>query len=298
MIATLDPRVLSAISDLELVARVTVDGTIAGLHRSPFHGYSAEFSQYRPYRAGDDLKYVDWKLFARTDRFFTKQFRETTNLPSLLALDGSASMGYAGANGVAKFTYARLLAAALAHLLTGQGDGIGLVVYDDAVRQFVPSRTGRSHVRSLLVALSRVEPRGGTAAASALRRASELLKRRGLLLLFSDLYDDEDGVERELRRAVRIGHDVAVFHVLTAEEMTLGLAGEVDVQDLETGQTVLTRASAAREAYLGRFGAFLDRWRTRCTSQGIDYTRALTDTPLDEVLRGFLLRRRVAGPAR
>jgi uncharacterized protein (DUF58 family) len=298
MIATLDPRVLSAISDLELVARVTVDGTVAGLHRSPFHGYSAEFSQYRPYRAGDDLKYVDWKLYARTDRFYTKQFRETTNLLSLLALDASGSMGFAGANGITKFTYARLLAAALSHLMAGQGDGIGLVVYDDTLRQFIPSRTGRSHLRSLLVALSKVEPAGRTAPAAALRRGAELLKRRGLILLFSDLYDDEEALERELRRAVRMGHEVAVFHVLTAEEMTLGLAGEVEVEDLESGQTVLTRASVASGPYQERFSAFLARWRTRCTSHGIDYTRALTDAPLDEALRGFLLRRRVVGPPR
>lgn len=298
MIATLDPRVLSAISDLELVARVTVDGTVAGLHRSPFHGYSAEFSQYRQYRAGDDLKYVDWKLYARTDRFYTKQFRETTNLLSLLALDASGSMGFAGANGITKFTYARLLGAALSHLMTGQGDGIGLVVYDETVRQFIPSRTGRSHLRSLLVALSKVEPAGRTAAAAALRRGAELLKRRGLILLFSDLYDDEEALERELRRAIRMGHEVAVFHVLTPEEMTLGLAGEIEVEDLESRQTVLTRASVARAPYRARFGAFLERWRARCTSHGIDYTRALTDAPLDEALRGFLLRRRVAGPPR
>src|SRR4029453_7038831 len=231
MIATLDPRVLSAISDLELVARVTVDGTIAGLHRSPFHGYSAEFSQYRPYRAGDDLKYVDWKLYARTDRFYTKQFRETTNLLALMAMDASGSMSYAGSNGVTKATYARLLGAALSHLLSGQGDGIGLVVYDAAVRQFIPSRTGRSHVRSLLVALSRVEPGGRTAAAAALTRASELLKRRGFIILFSDLYDDEEAIEKELRRAVRMGHEVAVFHVLTPEEGTLGLTGEAEGED-------------------------------------------------------------------
>jgi uncharacterized protein (DUF58 family) len=298
MIATLDPRVLSAISDLELVARVTVDGTIAGLHRSPFHGYSAEFSQYRPYRAGDDLKYVDWKLYARTDRFYTKQFRETTNLLALMAVDGSASMGYAGANGVTKATCARLLGAALSHLLSGQGDGIGLVVYDAAVRQFIPSRTGRSHVRSLLVALSRIEPGGRTAAASALKRASELLKRRGLIILFSDLYDDEQAVERELRRAVRMGHEVAVFHVLTPDEVTLGLTGEVEVEDLESKQTILTRGSAVRPEYQRRFGEFLERWRTRCAAYRIDYTRAMTDAPLDETLRGFLLRRRAAGPPR
>ena len=298
MIGTLDPRVLSAISDLELVARVTVDGTIAGLHRSPFHGYSAEFSQYRPYRAGDDLKYVDWKLYARTDRFYTKQFRETTNLLALMAVDASGSMGYAGANGVTKAVYARLLAAALSHLLSGQGDGIGLVVYDTKVRQFIPSRTGRSHIRSLLVALSRVEPGGTTAAASALKRASELLKRRGLIMLFSDLYDDEDAVDRELRRAVRMGHEVAVFHVLTPDEVTLGLTGDVEVEDLESKQTVLTRASAVRGQYQARFAEFLERWRTRSAAYGVDYTLAMTDTPLDETLRAFLLRRRSAGPVR
>jgi uncharacterized protein (DUF58 family) len=298
MIATLDPRVLAAIADLELVARVTVEGTIAGLHRSPFHGYSAEFSQYRPYRAGDDLKYVDWKLFARTDRFYTKQFRETTNLLSLLAIDASASMGYGGSYGVAKIDYARLLAAALSHLLSGQGDGIGLVVYDDAVRQFVASRTGRSHARSLLVALSRAEAGGRTAAAPALRRASELLKRRGVILLFSDLYDDEEAMETELRRAVRMGHEVAVFHILTPEEMTFGIKGEVEVEDLESGQRVLTGGAESRSLYAERLSEFLRRWESRCTRYGIDYSRVVTDTPLDEALRGFLLRRRAAGSAR
>ena len=171
---------LSAIADLELVARVTVDGTVAGLHRSPFHGYSAEFSQYRHYRPGDDLKYVDWKLFARTDRFYTKQFRETTNLVAHLAVDASGSMGFAGANGVSKLAYARLLAAAVAHLLLGQGDGVGLVVYDQTVRQFIRGRSGRSHLRSLLVALSKLQASGRTAAAAPLKRAAEMLKRRGL----------------------------------------------------------------------------------------------------------------------
>ena len=139
----LDPALLTAIADLELVARVTVDGTISGLHRSPFHGYSAEFSQYRHYRSGDDLKYVDWKLFARTDRLYTKQYRETTNLVAQLALDASASMGFRGRAGVSKLEYGRLLAAALAHLTITQGDAFGLVVYDDGLRQFVPSRTGQ-----------------------------------------------------------------------------------------------------------------------------------------------------------
>src|SRR6187200_1300945 len=138
----LDPATLSALRDLELIARVTVEGSVAGLHRSPFHGYSAEFSQYRHYRPGDDLKYVDWKLFARTDRLYTKQFRETTNLLCQIALDASASMNYAGAAGITKFQYARLLAGSLAHLVSRQGDAVGLVTYAGAIKQYLPSRGG------------------------------------------------------------------------------------------------------------------------------------------------------------
>ena len=287
----LRPDVLAAIADLELVARVTVDGTVAGLHRSPFHGYSAEFSQYRHYRPGDDLKYVDWKLFARTDRFYTKQYRETTNLLAELVVDASASMGFADANGVSKLDYARLLAAALAYLFAGQGDAIGLVVHDDAVRQFVPSRPGPTHLRSLLLSLSKVTASGRTATAGAVRRAAELLKRRGLLIVVSDLYDDEEGVGAELRRAVRMGHEVAVFHVLTRSELDLAVGGDVQMEDAETGRAVLTNADAIREAYRGQLREFLERWRTRCAAEGIDYTLAVTDLALDTALRTYLLKR-------
>src|SRR6478672_5414945 len=162
MSALLDPAVLSSIRDLELVARVTVDGTVSGLHRSPFHGYSAEFSQYRHYRSGDDLKYVDWKLFARTDRLYTKQFRETTNLPASIAVDASASMDYAGSGTVTKFEYARLLAASLAYLVSRQGDAVGLATYADGLTHYLPSRGGQAHLRSILLTLGRARPGGPT----------------------------------------------------------------------------------------------------------------------------------------
>src|ERR1700754_945368 len=158
--ALLDPATLTAIGDLELVARVTVDGTISGLHRSPFHGYSAEFSQYRHYRPGDDLKYIDWKLFARTDRLYTKQFRETTNLLCQIALDASASMDYAGSGAITKFEYGRLLAASVAHLVSRQGDAVGLVTYADALKHYLPSRGGQAHLRSVLLTLRRTAPSG------------------------------------------------------------------------------------------------------------------------------------------
>jgi uncharacterized protein (DUF58 family) len=293
----LDPRVLASIADLEMVAKVVVDGSVAGLHRSPFHGYSAEFSQYRHYRPGDDLKYVDWKLFARTDRFYTKQYRETTNVLAEIALDASGSMGFSGAAGIAKLDYARVLAAALAHLISRQGDGVGLVAYDDEVRQFIPSRTGPSHLRKLLVALAAIRPSGRTAAARAVRRSAELLKRRGLLIVLSDLYDDDDAMETELRRAIRMGHEIAVFHILSREETDFDLSGQLELEDLETGATVVTDAQAIRESYRARIHDFIRGWQTRCTQHGIDYTPVVTDMPPDVALRAYLLKR-ASAPAR
>jgi uncharacterized protein (DUF58 family) len=292
----LDPVVLTSIGDLELVARVTVDGTVAGLHRSPFHGYSAEFSQYRHYRPGDDLKYVDWKLFARTDRFYTKQYRETTNLVAQIAVDASASMAYAGERGVAKIEYARMLAAALAHLVSTQGDGVGLAVYADALRTYIPGRTGQAHLRGVLIALSKMRAAGATAAASAWKRTIDLQRRRGLLIVISDLYDDDRQVEDELRRATRIGHEVAVFHVLAREEIEFPFNGDFRFEDLESRGHVVAGPSAAA-GYRRAMAGFLERWRTRCATVGADYTLVTTDTPLDVALRRYLIRRR-AGPAR
>jgi len=295
MSLSLDPGALAAIADLELVSRRIVDGTISGLHRSPFHGYSAEFSQYRHYRPGDDLKYVDWKLFARTDRLYTKQYRETTNLVCQVALDVSASMDYrATSGGVSKFEYARLLTSALAHLISRQGDAIGLVTYADVLRQYLPSRGGQAHLRSLLLALKRAGPGGKTDAAAALGRAIDLFKRRGLLIVVSDLYDERPDVERALMRASHIGHDVIVFHVLTRDEVELPFRDDIEVEDPESGQVVVSNGRAAATPYREAISAFLERWRTRSSTYGIDYVRLFTDQPLDAGLRAYL-RRRVAG---
>jgi uncharacterized protein (DUF58 family) len=286
----LAPVLLSAISDLEFVARVAVEGALSGLHRSPFHGYSAEFSQYRDYRAGDDLKYVDWKLFARTDRIYTKQFRETTNVRVQVVLDASASMGYRVESGVSKLDYGRMLGAALTHLTAGQGDATGLTVYDERIRMYLGSRPGRTHLRAVLTALANTVAAGKTASAEALRRAIDLLRSRGVLVLISDLHEDEDTVEAELRRASRMGHDVTVFHVLTADELAWRWGGDLELEDSETGQRVLSSGAAGAE-YQRRVHMFVQRWRERCTAAGIEYVLARTDAPLDHTLREYLLHR-------
>ena len=286
------PDVLAGIADLELVARIVVEGLVSGLHRSPFHGYSAEFSQYRHYRPGDDLKYVDWKLVARTGRVYTKQFRETTNMAASIVIDTSASMlfpGPAKAGPYAtKFRYATILAAALAHLIATQGDAIGLVARD----RFMAPRTGRHHLRALLAALSTVRTEGEWNAADVIRRGAERLKRRGLLVVLSDLYDAEDRVFAELRRAARMGHEVILFHVMSRDEIEFPYANDVEFSDLETGRLVAVNGREARRTYTDALAAFLERWRSRAGAEAFQYSLVVTDTPPAAALRKFILSRR------
>jgi uncharacterized protein (DUF58 family) len=297
----IDSRILARISDLELVARIVVDGLVSGLHRSPFHGYSAEFSQYRHYRPGDDLKYVDWKLAARTDRVYTKQFRETTNMAASFVVDTSASMSFSSAGapgstqpGVSKFHYGRILAAALAHLVAMQGDAVGLVTRD----RFLPPRTGRHHLRSLHAALNALQAGADWQAADVVRRAAERLTRRGILLVFSDLYDVEARVFAELRRAARMGHEVVLFHIMTRDEIEFPYERDVEFADLETGGVVAVNGREARRAYLDSLAAFLERWRTRAGAEAFQYSLVVTDTPPDAALRRFLLSRAGGGEFR
>jgi uncharacterized protein (DUF58 family) len=283
----LELNVLAAIADLELVARIVVDGLVSGLHRSPFHGYSAEFSQYRHYRPGDDLKYVDWKLVARTDRVYTKQFRETTNMAAAIVLDTSASMGFPS-EGLSKFRYGVIIAAALAHLISGQGDAVGLL--DGA--GFLPPRAGRQHLRRLLAALSVLEAGATWDGPAIIRQAAERLNPRGLLVVLSDFYEDEERTLGELRRAARMGHEVALFQILSAEELELPYRRDLEFTDLETGARLAINAGLARRQYQDAVAAFLERMRSRAIAEGFQYSLIITNTPPDRSLRNFLLARR------
>ena len=283
------PEVLAGIADLELVARIIVEGLVSGLHRSPFHGYNAEFSQYRHYRPGDDLKYVDWKLAARTDRIYTKQFRETTNMASALVLDTSASMAFPA--GVSKFRYAVMMAAALAQLISMQGDAVGLNAPRGTGPIFLPPRAGRPHLRRLMVALTTLEPHGTWRPDETVRRAAERLGRRGLLILISDLYDEEERTFAELRKAARMGHEVIIVQTMSREELDFPYRRDLEFADLETGRTVAVNAGFARREYKDAVAEFLERCRMRAGAEGFQYSLAVTDTPPDRVLRSILLAR-------
>jgi uncharacterized protein (DUF58 family) len=288
----IDPALLMRVGDLELVARVVVEGAVAGLHRSPFHGYSAEFSQYRPYRPGDDLKYVDWKLFARTDRVYTKQFLETTNMAAQIVLDRSASMGFRERDGApAKLDYARALAAALAYLIVRQGDAVGWAACGDAHGVYLAPRGGQAQLRAVLAAMARTTPEGQVPIASGLAQAVDRMKRRGMVLVFTDLYEPDAPLAAELRRAARIGHDVVLFHLVTRGEIEFPYHGDLEFVDLETGARVLSDGSRVAADYRRALADHLERWRQQATGDGLEYVRVITDTPVDVVLRGHLIGR-------
>jgi uncharacterized protein (DUF58 family) len=280
----------ASLADLELLARTTVEGVRHGLHRSPFHGYSAEFAQYRHYRPGDDLRHVDWKRFARSDRLYTRQFRETTNLAAVIVLDASRSMDFPD-RGPTKFAAARGAAAALAGLIADQGDAVGLFAQPDGQAAWVPPRSGRHHLHTLLAALARLSPGGAAPVGDAVRRAASLLRRRGLLVVLSDFYDAPASTD-ELRRAVRMGHEAIVVHVLAPGECRLDLPPQVEVEDLETGERVEVSARQASEAFARHVDAWRDAVRRAARAEGLDLLVLRTDAPVADQLRRFLVARR------
>ena len=288
--SSLSPAVAAAVDDLELAARVVVEGLRAGGHRSPFHGYSAEFQQHRPYRAGDDLKYLDWKILARTDRLYSRQFRETTSMSAMIVLDTSASMAFPEA-ALSKFRYAQIIAASLAYLIVAQGDAVGLMTMGKGALGYIPARAGRPHLRSLIARIDRLAPAGQWQPEVVIARGAELLKRRGVMVVISDFYDAEDETRRELRRVARRGHDVAMLQVMSPEEMTFPFSGGLELEDAESGERRLVDAGTLQKDYRAAVAEFLERCRTLAHRDGVDYALMSTGVPPERALRDYLVRR-------
>ncbi|MBL0173378.1 MAG: DUF58 domain-containing protein [Gemmatimonadaceae bacterium] len=286
----LSPAVVAAIDDLELAARVVVEGLRVGGHRSPFHGYGADFQQHRPYRAGDDLKYLDWKVYARSNRLYTRQFRETTNVSVMVVLDTSASMAFPE-SGLSKFRYASIMAAALAYLASEQGNAVGLMTMTEGALTYLPARSGRVHLRSLIAKIDGLSPVGAWQPATVIGRAAELLQRRGLLMVLSDFYDEESETQRELRHVVRHGHDVAMLQVVAPEERELRFTTQVELRDLESGARRLVEPATAAPAYRDAMTKFLERCRAFAQHEGIDYGLLDTSDAPERALRDYLVRR-------
>ena len=282
----LDPFTVAGLGGIELVARGVVEGFLSGLHRSPYRGFSVEFAEHRAYQPGDELRYLDWKLLGRRDRLYVKQFEEETNLRATLVLDVSRSMGWAGAGDrLTKCGYAVRLAAALGLILLRQRDATGLIAFDDAVRVALPpkARAGQWHL--LVRTLQDLEPGGGTAAEGALRRVTDLLRRRGMVVFISDLLVERELLLTALRYLRHRGHVVTVLHVMDPGELDLAPSGESRFVDPETGEGVV----AAPRELLAEYRATVERvvraWRRACRTSGIGYHHVLTTTPFGDALR-------------
>ena len=235
----LSSDIISKVSNLSLKARLLVEGLIVGMHKSPYHGFSVEFSEHRPYGAGDEIRHVDWKLWGKTDRFFIKQFEEETNLKSYLLLDQSLSMTYKS-DKVSKLEYAQILAASLGYLMLKQQDAVGLTLFDDQIRVNIPARSKRSHLNILLSRMQNINAGPETTIAPVLHQTAETIKKRGLIILISDLFDDPEKVLSGLQHFRYKGHEVIVFHILDPQELTLDFSQRIRFRDLESGEEIIT----------------------------------------------------------
>jgi uncharacterized protein (DUF58 family) len=282
----LDPAEVARLGGIEIVAEGVVEGFLAGVHRSPFRGFSVEFTEHRAYQPGDELRYLDWRILARSDRLFVKQFEEETNLRAMILLDASRSMAWRGApERLTKRAYADRLAAALALILLRQRDATGLVTFDEEVRQVIPARVKAGQWTRLVRGLIDTPDGRGTAAAAALQRLTGLLARRGLVVLISDLLFDRDLALAAMRYLRHRGHQVVVFHVMDPAEAQLGGPPEVRFRDPESKSTVVVRPRELARAYAETVRREIAAWRTACRRHGIAYHHVLTDLPFGMALR-------------
>lgn len=296
----LTPTALARLASLPIAARVIVEGALTGLHRARLHGSSVEFAEHKIYSPGDELRHVDWKAYGKLDRYYVKQFEQETQLTAYLVVDASASMAFDG-GGARKLDYAAWLAAALAYLVIGQQDQVGLVTFGDGEPRAIPARGRPSHLQELLAALADVVARGAhgrASAAGALERVQELTRRRkALVVLISDLFDPDDRVLATLRRLRASKHDVAVLQPLAPHERSFPYEGLTHFHGLESDHRLLANPAAIRTGYLERMEAFLARCRDELGQAGVDLVQTTTDQPLDDVLRELLTRRRGGAPA-
>lgn len=293
----LDPATLSQLGGIELIARGVVEGFLMGLHRSPHRGFSAEFAELRAYQAGDDLRYIDWRMYGRSDRFYVKQFEEETNLRAHILVDVSESMGWTSdpATLPSKLWYAKHLAASLALILLRQGDSVGLTAFHDRVVERVHPRGGRRQWNEVARRLQALEAEGGTAAQGALRDVAVRLRRRGLVILLSDLLVAPEETRTALKFLRHQGHEVLVFHLIDPGERELPAASEARFFDPETGEELLVSVADIRSEYRDAVTEALAEWNRELRPQGIDYVVAGTDEPLSRALRAYLHKRERLG---
>jgi uncharacterized protein (DUF58 family) len=288
----LDPQALSRLKNLSLAARKVVEGFFAGMHKSPHRGFSIEFAEHREYTPGVDPRHIDWRVLGRRDKLYVKQYEEEISLRCYLLLDRSASMGYRSEKvALTKLQYACYLAASLAYLMTFQHDAAGLITFDTREREQVPPRQGPGHLRVLMELLEKTQPGGETTLADTFHRLAESIKRRSMVIILSDLFDDAQALLGALKHFRHARHEVIVLQILDPAEVSFPFDDITRIEDMETTREVTSDPRAFRNAYLEEFGRFIDTLRAGCRSAGIDYVTAQTDQRFDLFLGNYLARR-------
>ncbi len=286
----IDPTVLASLDNLELRARVVVEGFLSGLHKSPHRGFSVEFTDYRNYYRGDDMRHVDWKLYARSDKFYIKQYEDETNVRCYIVLDSSASMGYSS-GGMSKLEYGRTLASALAYFIMRQRDAVGLITFDDKVNDYIPALCRQPHLIRILRVLAGLKPGAATNIVRPLSDLAVNLTRKSLVILISDLLEDEVATIKTLQRLRSMGNDVIVFQVMDDAELNFTFHEATEFIAAETAETYITSPAAIRDAYLENINQFLAFCKKQCQSSGVDYCLVNTSQPLDGALTSYISRR-------
>ncbi|OGK06966.1 MAG: hypothetical protein A2W80_19345 [Candidatus Riflebacteria bacterium GWC2_50_8] len=287
----LDPKLLAALSSMEIRARTVVEGMVEGLHKSPFKGFNVEFSEYRQYVPGDPLKDIDWKVYARTDKFYIKEHEEETNLSGYLVMDTSGSMSYKGQGSMSKIDYASTLAASLAYLMLKQQDSVGLVTFANGMRKMIRPRTGMAHLKAVCNELEATAASETTNIGASLDLVGQSMKKRGIFILFSDLMDNADVIIQKLRQLRTRRHEIVLFHVLDRDEISFPFDDTTIFHDLEDESEIVTDAFQLRSEYLQRVRQMMNTFKSALRKSGIDYLIADTSMPLEANLRSFFSRR-------
>ncbi len=287
----LQPEVISKISSLDLRAKYIVEGFMLGLHKSPYHGFSIEFSQHRPYMQGDSLKSIDWKIYGKTDRYFVKQYEEETNLKCYIAMDCSKSMNFSSKGNVTKFHYASMLAASLSFLMLKQKDAVSLTLYDETINKFLPPNASQIYLKEILFAISQATPSSKTETGKSLHTVAEKIKKRGLVIVISDFFDDPEAVISSLKHLRYNKNEVIVFHILDPIETAFGFKNDSVFVDLETGEEMTTQPHQIRKAYREAMDNFINSIKSNCLNFGIDYNLIETSANFDKALFSYLKKR-------
>ena len=287
----LSSSIIKKIDNISLRAKLVVEGFIIGLHKSPYHGFSVEFSEHRPYGFGDEIKHIDWKLLAKTDKLYIKQFEEETNLKSYILFDKSLSMSYSSDNSISKFEYAKTLSACLSYLMIRQQDAVGLTTFDDKIDVSIKPKSKTSHLNILLSTLHHSKVKGETEISPILHSLAESIKKRGLIILISDLMDNPKDVINGLRHFRYKGHEIIIFHILDAKEISFDFNQITNFIDLENNENLKTDPRHIRSAYKKAFKEFCNIYQSECSQNNIDYVQINTSDSLDKTLIEYLIKR-------